>query len=153
NLDNPCRRALLVWDVATGKRLAEWDLPGARSSLLGVSVSPDGKRLYVYGAVRMDAVPGRTIRGIPRLFVLDAASGKHLQAWDGAGYPVGLVGGGKELITFRHGAPVTAHDVATGKPVRTFPLDGFVSAVVVSPDGRTVAAVSTVRPKDKPITC
>src|SRR5438309_4015583 len=62
SFDNPCKRVLLVWDVATGKRTAEWELTTAtgsfwrgiipaldreRSSLLGVNVSPDGKRLFV----------------------------------------------------------------------------------------------------------
>jgi RNA polymerase sigma factor (sigma-70 family) len=156
NFDNRCKRVLLVWDVATGKKTAEWDLPpGDRfgSSLLGVSASPDGKRLYVYGAVRMRVDPDRTIRGVPGVHVLGAATGEKLQTWDGAGYPVGAVAGGRELVTFRRGAPVRAHDAQTGKPVRTFPLAGFVSSVVVSPDGRTVAAVGMTGHPDKTTTC
>ncbi len=144
NFDNPCRRVLLVWDVATGRKTAEWGLPpgsGGRSSLLGVAASPDGKRLYVYGAVRMNAVPGRTVRGIPGLHVLDAATGEKLQTWLGAGMPAGTTAGGRELITFRRDAPVTAYDAATGKVVRTFPLDGYVPSVALSPGGKTVAAV------------
>jgi RNA polymerase sigma factor (sigma-70 family) len=151
-IDNPCQRVLLVWDVATGKRKAEHDLPpgeGLGSSLIGLTVSPDGKRLYVYGALRMEIGPDRRVLGVPGLHVLDAATGKKLQTWEGAGHPVGMIAGGKELITFRRGAPITAHDIESGKPVRTFPLAGLITSVVFSPDGKTVAAVAIGGDGDK----
>jgi WD40 repeat protein len=145
--DNPCKRVLLVWDVATGKRTAEWDLPsggwlGPPPSLIGVNVSPDGKRLYVYGAIRIGSAFNRDMRGVPGVHVLDAITGKRLQTWEGAGYPVGTLAGGKELITFRREAEITALDSQTGKPVRTFPLAGYIASVALSMDGKTVAAVS-----------
>jgi RNA polymerase sigma factor (sigma-70 family) len=145
DFDNPCRRVLLVWDVATGKVQSEWDLPsgnlfGPPPSLIGVNVSPDGKRLYVYGAIRMQSVPGQVGRGLPGLHVLDAATGKKLQTWDGAGCPVGTTAEGKELIAFRRGAEITAHDVQTGKPVRTYPLAGYIASVALSVDGKVIAA-------------
>lgn len=143
SFDNPCKRVLLVWNVATGKQTAEWDLPAGGllgPSLLGVDVSPDGKRLYVYGAIRIGSLFNREVRGLPGLHVLDAATGKKLQTWDGAGCPVGTISGGKELITFRKGAEITAHDVQTGKPVRTFPLAGYIGSVALSADGKTIAA-------------
>jgi RNA polymerase sigma factor (sigma-70 family) len=145
SLDNPCKRVLLVWDVATGKRTAEWDLPSpgwGGASLLGVTASPDGKRLYLYGAVRMQLTLDGHGRPVPGVHVLDAATGRKLQTWEGAGQPVGMTAGGQELVTFRRGAAITAHDPETGKPVRTFPLAGFIPDVALSVDGRTVAAVA-----------
>jgi RNA polymerase sigma factor (sigma-70 family) len=154
---NPCRRVLLVWDVATGRRTAEWDLPAGGAlgaSLLGVSVPPDGQRLYVYGAIRMGITPDRHIRDEQHgVHVLDAATGKRLQTWEGAGCPAGVTAGGKELITFRDGAEITAHDVQTGKPVRIFPLAGFVPSVALSPDGQTVAAVGVKGERDRVTAC
>jgi RNA polymerase sigma factor (sigma-70 family) len=88
----PCARALLVWDVATGKVKAEWPLPHEqKASLLGVNVTPDGKRLFVYGRVSADF----------GVHVLDAATGKLLATWVNAGYLVGVTAGGKELVTHR----------------------------------------------------
>jgi RNA polymerase sigma factor (sigma-70 family) len=145
DFDNPCRRVVLVWDVATGKCTAEWDLPHPWSllrsggTLLGLEVSPDGKRLYVFGSIRMTSDPVRCVRG---LHVLDTTTGRKLQTWEGAGNPAGTIANGKELITFRDGAPITAHDVSSGKPVRTFPLAGFVPSVAVSADGKTIGAVA-----------
>ncbi len=144
--DNPCKRVLLVWDVATGKRTAEWDLPpgglfGPPPSLIGVNVSPDGKHLYVFGAIRIGSPLNRNVRGVPGVHVLDAATGKTLHTWEGAGYPIGTIAGGKELITFRREAEITALDVQTGKPVRTFPLAGYIPSATLSADGKTVAAV------------
>jgi RNA polymerase sigma factor (sigma-70 family) len=155
SFNNPCKRVVLVWDVATGKRTAEWDLPPALfgSSLLGLQASADGKRLYVYGAVRIAAIPGRTTRGVPGLHILDAATGKTLQTWDRAGQPVGVTPGGKEVIAFREGAAITAHDVETGKAVRTYPLAGFVSSAVLSPDGKTLAAVALAGHPDRATGC
>ncbi|HZY88469.1 MAG TPA: sigma factor-like helix-turn-helix DNA-binding protein, partial [Gemmataceae bacterium] len=156
SLDNPSKRVLLAWDVATGKLLSEWGLPSPGrfgSSLLGVNVSPDGKRLYVYGAVQMTTDADRHIRGVHGLHVLDAATGEKLQTWLGAGMPAGTTAGGKELVTFRRGAPVTAYDVATGKVVRTFKLDGFISSVALSADGKTVAAVGLAGHPDKTTAC
>jgi RNA polymerase sigma factor (sigma-70 family) len=156
SFDNPSKRVLLVWDVATGKLTNEWDLPpgaAGRASLLGVTVSPDGKRLYVSGAVRMAVVPGRTVRGEPGLHVLDAATGQVLQTWDGAGNVAGFAAGGKEVITFRRQAAITAHDAETGKPVRTFGLAGSVLGVAISPDGKTVAAAGAAGREGGPATC
>jgi RNA polymerase sigma factor (sigma-70 family) len=161
NLDNPCKRVLLVWDVATGKRVAEWELPAAglqwewppagilRPSMLGVTVSQDGKRVFVYGAVRMRTNPDRHVVGVPGVHVLDAATGKKLQTWEGAGYPVGMIAGGKEVVTYRRAAAITARDAETGKEVRTYPVQGTVPDVTVSPDGKTVAAVVAPREKDE----
>jgi WD40 repeat protein len=156
NFDNPCKRVLLVWAVATGKLAAEWNFPPVRwpgDSLVGLNVSPDGTRLYVYGAIRMNAIPGQTIRGVPGVHVLDAATGKALQTWEGAGYPVGTVAGGREVVTYRRGDAITARDVATGKIVRTFTVRGTVPAVSVSPDGKAVAAVVTRGQKDDAMAC
>jgi hypothetical protein len=160
SFDNPCKRVMLAWDVATGRLLSEWDLPSGSwfgpsggVSLIGVNTSPDGTRLYVYGAIRMNATPGRVVRGLPGLHVLDAATGKKLQTWDGAGYPAGSTVGGKEVITFRKHAEITAHDAQTGKPVRSFPLSGFVSSVVLSSDGKTLAAAGVSGHPDRPTGC
>jgi WD40 repeat protein len=145
NFDNPCKRVLFVWDVATGKRTAEWELPSNEwpgSSLLGVNVSADGKRLYVHGAIRMRTEVGGRIRGVPGIHVLDSATGKKLQTWEEAGHPVGMTAGGKELITFRKGAAIMAHDASTGKIVRRFPLAGHIPSVVLSADSKTIAAVA-----------
>jgi RNA polymerase sigma factor (sigma-70 family) len=152
NFDNPCKRVLLVWDVATGKRTAEWELPPGGwpgSSLLGVTVSPDGKRLFVYGAIRMRAALGGRGRGVPGIHVLDSATGRKFQTWEEAGHPVGMTAGGKELITFRRGAAITAHDAKTGKPERSFPLAGYVPSVALSADGKTVAAVAIAEESGK----
>jgi WD40 repeat protein len=90
---------------------------------------------------------------VPGVHVLDAATGQKLQTWDGAGNPAGFTAGGKELVTFRKGAAITAHDPETGKAVRTFKLDGFVSSVALSADGKTVAAVGMAGHPDKTTTC
>ena len=119
------------------------------ASLLGVNLSPDGKRLYVYGAIRIGSIFNKNVRGVPGLHVLDAATGKKLHTWEGAGYPAGTTAHGKEVITFREGSEITAHDAQTGKPVRTFPLSGFVSSVVLSPDGKTIAAVGVTGHPDR----
>jgi RNA polymerase sigma factor (sigma-70 family) len=156
DFNNPCKRVLMVWDVETGKLTDEWELPqGDRlgSSLVGVNVAPDGKRLYVYGAVRMEVKPDRSIRGVHGLHVVDAANGKVLQTWDDAGNPAGFTARGKELITFRKDASITALDPETGKPVRTFELDGFISSVALSADGRTIAGVAMKGHPDKTTTC
>jgi WD40 repeat protein len=155
DFDNACKRVLMVWNVETGKLTDEWELPESDrhgASLIGLNVSPDGKRLYAYGAMRMNAVPGQTVKGVPGLHVVDAANGKAIQTWDDAGNPAGFTAGGKELITFRKDAPITAHDPETGKVVRTFQLDGFISSVALSADGKTVAGIGSKANPDKTTT-
>jgi WD40 repeat protein len=154
--DNACKRVLLVWDVDTGKLTDEWDLPAGDmfgASLIGLNVSPDGKRLYVYGAVRMEVAPDRAIRGVHGLHVVDASNGKVLSTWDDAGNPAGFTARGKEVITFRRGAPITVHDAESGKAIRTFELDGLIPSVAVTADGKTVAGVGIKKQPDKSITC
>jgi RNA polymerase sigma factor (sigma-70 family) len=144
SFDNPSKRVLLVWDVATGKLTDEWNLPPGGlmgASMLGVTVSPDGKRLYVYGAVRIGSLFDKNVRGVAGLHVLDASTGKLLQTWEGAGCPVGTPADGKEVITFRTGSAIAAFDAETGKLTRTFSLAGYVPSVVLSPNRKTVAAV------------
>jgi len=126
DLHQMSKRVLLVWDVATGKKTAEWDVGGA--SMIGVTVSPDGKRLFVYG--------------IPGLLIHDAATGEYLENWSDAGFPVGWTDIGKTLITYRKGE-ITAIDSKTGKKVRTYPIAGNVPSVALSADGKTLAAVVT----------
>jgi WD40 repeat protein len=87
------------------------------------------------------------------LHVVDASNGKVLQTWEGAGYPIGFAGQGKELITVRKDALITAHDVETGKIVRTFELDGFISCIALSADGKTVAGIGIKAKADKSTTC
>jgi RNA polymerase sigma factor (sigma-70 family) len=142
-LDIPCKRVLLVWNVATGKKIAEWDLPpgGFRgASLVGVNVSPDGKRLYVYGAIRIGSLFDRNVREVTGLHVLDAATGKKLQTWEGAGYPAGMIASGKEVIAIGKGTNVYVHDAQTGEPARKFPRVGDIAGTALSPDGKTLAA-------------
>ncbi len=156
--DSPCKRVLLVWDVATGKLKAEWPLPSggwfpSGTSLLGANVTPDGKRVYVSGSVRMRVNADRTLGGVPGLHVLDAATGERLATWDGAGHPVGMIAGGREVVTVRRGAAISVRDAETGNEVRTFPVRGAVPDVTVSPDGKTLAAVVVLQEKDDPMAC
>lgn len=153
NPDNPCKRVLLVWDVATGKRTAEWALPTggwfSGASLMGLTVSPDGKRLFVYGSISMKTDKGRILRGVSGIHVLDAATGERLQTWDGIGFPVGTTVGGKEIVAYQWKGPVAAHDAETGKLLRTFTIAGTIPSVALSPDGKTVAAVVIVEEEGK----
>ena len=154
NFDHPCKRVVLVWDVVTGKKTAEWELPPGKlrgqSSLLGVYASPDGKRLFVSGAIHMrtEQPDGGRISGIQGLHVLDAVTGKVLDTWEGAGHPAAVTAGGKEVLTFVDGE-VCARDAQTGKVIRQYPITGHVASVAVSPDGATVAAAAVVQEKDK----
>jgi RNA polymerase sigma factor (sigma-70 family) len=148
--NNPCKRVILVWDVATGRKTAEWELPAAAApgeSLIAVYLSLDGKRLYVSGAIGMKAM-ARRVRGAKGVHVLDTRTGRPLQTWAGAGHPVGMTADGKALITFQEEAALTARDVDSGKPLRTFPVGEFVSGVALSPDGKTLAAVGPVKKAD-----
>jgi WD40 repeat protein len=159
HLDFPRRRVLLVWDVATGTKKAEWPLPSGDDlgeSLVGVSAALDGKRLFVYGSIRMrvneerakaGAPPDYALDGVRGVHVVDALTGKKLATWEGAGNPVGMTVGGKEVITLRNdrtlanASEVTARDAETGKSSRTFILPGKVPSVAISPDGAKVAAL------------
>ncbi len=156
NAENPCERAVLVWEVETGKLVEEWAFPAGKEidpSLVGLNVSPDGKKLYVFGSIKFDRTLAGQLRAVPGIHVLDTQTGKTMQTWEGAGQPAGFTADGKDLITFRRDAPVTAFDPETGKSVRTFKLDGFVSSVALSNDGKTVAAVGLNGHPDKTTTC
>jgi RNA polymerase sigma factor (sigma-70 family) len=149
NFDSPCKRVLLTWDVETGKLLSEWELPdgGARgASLMGLSISADGKLLYVFGAIQMGVREDRRIQGSPGVHIFDAATGNFLNTWQGAGYPVGRIAGKQEVLTFRNNM-IVAYDEPSGKPARTFPVEGYIPCAILNPTREIVAALDIVTGK------
>ena len=146
SFDTPRRQVLLTWDVATGKLLNEWDLPAGAvhgANLVGLDVSPDGQRLHVYGAIQIGSLVDRRIRGMPGIHVFDAATGRWLATWLGAGCPVGSIAGGKELLTFQKNS-IVLYNEQSGLPSRTFPVAGYVPCVILDPDRKIIAALDVV---------
>jgi RNA polymerase sigma factor (sigma-70 family) len=100
-----------VWEVAGGKELLTFDVPGALRK--GYAISPDGATLYAAGE-----------KG--RLAALDLATGKERFAVDVAQLPkdkpwlylseLAVTPDGRTLLVVENMAAVAAIDAATGKP-------------------------------------
>ena len=117
--------AIRLWDVATGKESHPFPPvpdPGVPA------VSPDGRVLA--------ALDGRD------LALFDAGTGRELRRWpavENAGNPweiteMAFLPGGRHLVTAGWGPVVRVWDAATGKEVRSFRDDEYVTEGL-SPDG------------------
>jgi RNA polymerase sigma factor (sigma-70 family) len=116
-----------AWDPATGQQVREVRAP--EDGVDAIAVSADGKLLAGAGmtgdVLLWDAATGRELRRL---------EGHRRQVHGVAFAPKGdrLVAGGE--------AAARVWDVATGKTLHTLDVEGGVSAVAFSPEGRLVAA-------------
>jgi WD40 repeat protein len=130
------------WDLTTGKQVATWKPHGQYVKAL--TYSPDGKRLALGanadgGGVNKDAPvkvcdteTGRELLGLPD-------EGEVLrQAQDLAFSPNGRLLAVR--LSEQNKTAVKVWDVATGKLLRTLPVDNADGGVAFSPDGARLAA-------------
>jgi RNA polymerase sigma factor (sigma-70 family) len=118
------------WDVATGKHLGTMERH--YSWVEALAVSPDGRTVASSGQ-----------DGVIRLW--DAATGKDACPQPGHLYSVSQVAlspDGKTAVTLGWDGTVRWWDTATGRELRKLDLAGVDRGLAVSPDGRTVVAVS-----------
>jgi WD40 repeat protein len=142
---------VVLWDVATRKRLSDDPLPVKEGLVRSVAFSPDGKTI----AAGYD-VGGVVVVGVGGVVLWDVATRKRLsddplpvkegfvrsvafspdRKTIAAGYGVVVVGVGG-------GGGVVLWDVATRERLSDDPLpvkEGLVRSVAFSPDGKTIAA-------------
>ena len=128
---------LSVWDVSTGRRIRTVK---AETTVTNVVFDRDGEKIA--------STSGRSIE------LWNAATGKLIRTINGHAGNVSSVafspdgqmlvsGGGYDYVGSLSYGEIYLWDVSTGSHLRTiidFPSDGFMSSVVFSPDGQTVAA-------------
>jgi RNA polymerase sigma factor (sigma-70 family) len=131
-------------DAATGKDLRSFSVEkaGKGRGFTALALSPDGKRLATADPRRDNTT---ALLGACAVRIWDVETGKQLHQLDGHQNEVPslafstdgrlLASGGH---SFRNNL-INLWEVATGKLVRTLPSGG--DAVVMSPDGRTLASV------------
>ncbi len=123
---------IYVWDVAAGKRLANyWAAPAtAASEPYNVSLSTDGTLLITYGSLT------------PVVKLWDTATGQQLREFkadkDNGCDPV-LTPDNRFLITSGPNFTALVWDVATGEQVRTIQLIASAQSISLSPDARYLA--------------
>ena len=121
----------VVWDAASGKELHR--LRGHRGMVSRVAFLADGKTL----------VSGSQDRSV---CFWDAATGKELRRYEAPELLHAVSPGGKLLAALTSGtgeASLVVRQAATGKELRRIPFpteQGGLSALVFSPDGRTLVA-------------
>src|SRR5262249_53685832 len=135
-------------DAANGKDLRSFSVEkaakGPRSfrGFTAMALSPDGKRLATADARRDNTT---ALLGACAVHIWDVDTGKHLHQLDGHQNEVPSLAfstDGRLLAPGRHSFRnnlINRWEVTTGKLVRTLPSGG--DAVVMSPDGRTLASV------------
>jgi WD40 repeat protein len=137
--ENPGRKEVKLWDVASGAQLASW--PAGKHDVVGLAYSPDGRSLAVAGGAWM-ASPGRGAPG--ELTIRDAETFAVRQTLRGHAGPLTAVAysrNGRRLATSSLDHTVKIWDPALGREVHT--LRGhrdWVRGVAFNPDGRRLAS-------------
>jgi RNA polymerase sigma factor (sigma-70 family) len=121
-----------LWDVATGKSIREWRTPG--DDMRTMAFSPDGKRLATGGGWNS------------AVHVWDVASGQEVQprgTHEGTIRALAFAGDGKTLLAGSSDRRVCRWDLGTRTAKRSPVFDGTrpITAMTLSPDGRSVATV------------
>src|SRR5579883_570499 len=124
--DNSAR----VWDLATGKELRRWPIPGGWK----LALSPDGMLLAGIGN------PGRNRDSIT---LWDITTGKQVRELLFEGVQDSVIAlafspDGKQLVS-GGGSTLRLFDIVKGKQLRTFGEGERINSVSFSPDGKTVA--------------
>jgi len=135
----PSRPGLVLWNLADGKPLRSIDAGGGAPAALGFS--PDGKTLAIGSGLRIDRFEAATGRR------LDKVSG-HCSAVTAA-----AVSADRRLAASgdAQGA-CCVWETATGRPLHLLDAEGrgAVVALAFSPDGQSLAAVSSLSPPAPP---
>ncbi|HEY1381524.1 MAG TPA: serine/threonine-protein kinase [Gemmataceae bacterium] len=141
------RRLVVVWDAATGGRVAEFRPAAVRVRHLygGLVFSPDGARL-AYDDYRMETGPdGRPVPAEARIVVRDVASDREPAAFTiprAVVMAIAFSPDGRFLAAGTFDEQVYVWDVATGARLHAAPLEGPAHQLAFSPDGRRLAGVN-----------
>lgn len=154
-----------LWDVATGEKLQEINVPNySVMNLFSRPLSPDGKLLAVMEEER-PTQPGGALPQMARMSVWDMAAGKRVQdltcslkvSADGHAerrfLALMFTADGKRLITSGPDDFLRVWDPLTGEQLRKVPFDARSAQVLaLSQDGKTLATAAgmTIRLADWP---
>jgi RNA polymerase sigma factor (sigma-70 family) len=134
------RRAVTLWDLATGKECWRFQAPGFTALMenSAVAYSPDGKLLAAASSTAMT------------VHLWDVSTKKELHAFrhDDWVYHLAFAPNGKTLATTTSGSKENAihlWDIAAGRKLRRFtghPVgwDKIITSIAFSPDGQTLAS-------------
>jgi WD40 repeat protein len=129
----PKAATVQLLDPSSGKVLRRTEVPALATSVYGLTLSPDGKRLAAHAdeGLRLvcDAVTGRQIVGIP--------AAPDTRTRDLAFSP-----DGNSLAVAENGGAVRLYDIGSGKQLRAFPCGDKALGARFSPDGRWLVALA-----------